>query len=82
MFPVQISSITLKQIYFSDDPGKQKVYVRKGSKHARRILGSSKTSTSVVFVASADGILLPLYVLYKAKNLYREWIAGGPSSTR
>jgi hypothetical protein len=74
--------INYDETNFTDDPGKQKVYIRRGSKHARRILDSSKTSTSVMFAASADGILLPLYVVYKAKNLYPEWIAGGPSSTR
>jgi hypothetical protein len=58
--------INYDETNFTDDPGKQKVYVRRGSKHARRILDISKTSTSVMFAASADGILLPLYVVYKA----------------
>jgi hypothetical protein len=35
----------------------KKVFVRKGSKHARRLTDSSKTSNSVMFAATGDGKL-------------------------
>lgn len=35
-----------------------------------------------MFSASADGTLLPLYIVYKAKNLYAEWTEGGPKDTQ
>lgn len=65
----------------TDDPGKQRVFVRRGSKRASRILDSSKSSISVMFAASGDGVLLPPYVVYKAVNLYPEWILNGPEGT-
>ncbi|KAJ8930197.1 hypothetical protein NQ314_017027 [Rhamnusium bicolor] len=60
----------------TDDPGNQRIIVRKGCKHPSRILDASKTSTS-----AGDGSLLPIYVVYKSKNLYPEWIQGGPPGT-
>lgn len=64
-----------------DDPGKQLVYIKRGSKHARRILDSSKSSTSVMFTICANGVMLPPYVVFKSKNLYPEWLEGGPPGT-
>lgn len=62
----------------TDDPGREKVYVARGNKHARRILDTSKSSTSLMFAGSADGVMLPVYVVYQAKHIYPEWILGGP----
>ncbi|GLV38187.1 hypothetical protein CBL_12833 [Carabus blaptoides fortunei] len=70
--------INFDETNITDDPGKVKVLVKRGSKHARKILDSSKQSTSVMFAASGDGSLLPLYIVYKAKNLYPEWVLRGP----
>lgn len=66
----------------SDDPGKTKVFVRKGSKHATRVMDSSKSSNSVMFAAFGNGTLLPPYIVYKAKNIYPEWIKNGPTGAR
>lgn len=73
--------INYDETNFTDDPGKQKVFVKKGNKHARRILDNSKSSTSVMFAATGGGELLPLYVVYQAKHLYPEWIERGPTGT-
>lgn len=40
-------------------------------------MNSSKSSTSVVFAASADGKILPPYTVYKAVHLYDSWREGG-----
>lgn len=47
-------------------------------RHPERIIDSSKASTSVMFAGSADGILLPPYITYKAVNLYDTWTENGP----
>ncbi|KAF2894648.1 hypothetical protein ILUMI_11524 [Ignelater luminosus] len=52
-----------------DDPGKEKI---------RRTMDTPKGSVSAMFAAVADGTLLPQYVVYKATNLYPEWIEGRP----
>lgn len=65
-----------------DDPGKKKVIVKRGCKYPERVMNSSKSSTSLMFSAAGDGTLLPLYVVYKAKNLYDSWTQGGPRQCR
>ncbi len=65
----------------TDDPGEEKVVVRKSTKHAERVLDSSKSSTSLMFCGSAAGFLLPVYVVYKATNMYDSWTEGGPPNT-
>lgn len=66
----------------ADDPGKAKVFIKKGSKHARRTIDHSKSSTSVMFAASGDGTLLPPYIVFKAQYLYPDWIEGGSEGAR
>lgn len=66
----------------SDNPGTSKCVFRRGVKHPERILNSSKSCISVMFTASAAGICLPTYVVYKSLNLYSEWLEGGPPGTR
>lgn len=70
--------VNFDETNISDDPGKSKVIARRGSKHAHRIVDSSKTSHSVMFAGSASGTLLPIYIVYKAENLYASWTSGGP----
>ncbi|CAG4995233.1 unnamed protein product [Parnassius apollo] len=45
-------------------------------------MNHSKASTSLMMAASADGVLLPCYVVYKAKHLYESWIEQGPKGCR
>lgn len=66
----------------SDDPGRSKVLVRKGTKHSERCLDSSKMSTSIMVACSASGILLPPYIIYKAEHLYDSWTERGPKGAR
>ncbi|CAH1980481.1 unnamed protein product [Acanthoscelides obtectus] len=65
----------------TDDPGKQKVLCRRGSKMVENIIDSSKSSTSVMMAITATGQLLPPYVIYKSVYLYPTWIEGGPDGT-
>lgn len=62
----------------TDDPGRKKVVVRRGTRHPERIIDFSKSSTSVMFSGSANGTLLPPYITYKAGNLYDSWTESGP----
>lgn len=61
----------------TDDPGQTEVVVRRNKKRAYKIMDSSKSSTSVMFCVSASGTTLPPYIVYKARNLYPEWMQGG-----
>lgn len=45
-------------------------------------MAHSKTSTSVMFCGSATGEILPIYVVYKAQNVYDTWIKDGPPGAR
>jgi hypothetical protein len=67
---------------FADDPGRSKVLVRRKSKHPSRIMDSSKSATSVMFAASASGVMLAPYVVYKADHLWSTWTTGGPPNCR
>lgn len=66
----------------TDDPGLKKVVCRRTSKYTERVMNTTKTSTSVMFAASATGHLLPPYVVYKASHLYNTWVVGGPKEAR
>ena len=57
-----------------DDPGSKKVIVSRGTRH-------SKAAVSVMVCGSANGILLPPMVVYKAGYLYENWTYGGPNGT-
>jgi len=45
-------------------------------------MNSSKTSNSVMFAGTADGILLPPFTVYKAKTISDSWHLGGPKGSR
>lgn len=60
--------INYDETNLSDDPGKQKVYAKRGDKYDRRTMDSSKKSTSVMFAVTGDGQLLSLYVSTKRKT--------------
>ncbi|XP_046689276.1 MFS-type transporter clz9-like [Homalodisca vitripennis] len=70
--------INYDETNMTDDPGRKKVVVRRGFRHPERIIDFSKSSTSVMFSGSADGIHLPPYITYKAENLYDTWTVSGP----
>lgn len=66
----------------SDDPGKKKIITKRGVKYPERVMNHSKSSTSLMIAASADGTLLPGYVVYKSAHLYDTWTKNGPRHCR
>lgn len=74
--------INYDETNLSDDPGRKKVITRRGCKYPERVMNSTKSSTSVMFSAAADGEILPPYVVYKALHLYESWREGGPDGSR
>ena len=66
----------------TDDPGSKKCVFKRGVKYPERVMNSSKASTSIMYCGSAAGRMLPTYVVYKAKLMYRQWATGGPPHTR
>ncbi|KAJ2937287.1 hypothetical protein O0L34_g19527 [Tuta absoluta] len=66
----------------ADDPGKKKCIYRIGVKYPEKVMNFSKSSTTVMVCGSADGTLLPPYVIYKSTHLYDTWkergIVGAP----
>ncbi|KAJ8916979.1 hypothetical protein NQ315_008379 [Exocentrus adspersus] len=67
---------------FCDDPGQALVVVKKGKKHAHRVIDTSKSSTSVMLAVAGNGKLLPPYIVYKAKHMYEGWTEGGFPNAR
>ncbi len=53
-----------------------------GVKYPENVVANSKSSTSVMFCGTAAGLLLPIYVVYKAMNVYDTWIENGPPGAR
>ncbi|XP_065639662.1 uncharacterized protein LOC136072385 [Hydra vulgaris] len=66
----------------SDDPKSKQMIFRKGTKHAKRVMNTSKSSVSIIFACSADGVFLSPYTVYKAERLMDTWILGGPMDAR
>lgn len=67
----------------SDNPGKKKALVRRGSKYPQRVMNETKSAISIMVCGSAAGELLPLYVCYKSKTgIFNTWRMGGPKGTR
>lgn len=74
--------VNFDETNLSDDPGRKTIITKRGCKYPERVMNSTKSSTSIMFAASGDGVLLPCYVVYKALNLYSSWTEGGPKGTR
>lgn len=73
--------VNYNETNITDDAGRKKILVRRGSRHPERIIDTTKSSTSVMFACAADGTLLPPYIVYRAKNLYSTWLENGPKGT-
>lgn len=74
--------INYDETNFSDDPGTVKCIFRRGIKYPERIMNSTKGCISVMFAASADGQVLPPFVVYKSESLWTQWVEGGPDDAR
>lgn len=62
----------------SDDPGKMRGVYRRGVKYPEKVMNHSKSCTTIMICGSADGTLLPPYVIYKSVHLYDSWKDNGP----
>jgi len=49
-----------------DNPGASKAIYPRGARHAEQVQDSTKSCISVMICASATGVLLPPFVVYKA----------------
>lgn len=74
--------INYDETNLTDDPGRKKVIVRRGCKYPERVLNHSKGSVSIMMAGTAEGDLLPPYVVYKSTHLYDSWVKNGPAGTR
>ena len=64
---------------FTNDPGRSVVFVRRGRKRVENVKEMSKQAFLVMWCGSVAGDLLPLMVVYKAKNVYEGWTKNGPA---
>lgn len=64
----------------TDDPGSKKFIYKRGTRYPERVINS--TAISLMYAGTADGQLLPIYVVYKADHLWDSWTLGGPRGTR
>ncbi len=51
-------------------------------KYPECIMNYTKGSTSIMFCGTATGELLPVYVVYKAINMWNTWTVGGPKGAQ
>lgn len=67
---------------FVTDPKSDIVLAARGAKRVNQSIGGSgREQVTVNCAASANGKLLPLYVVYQGKNLYEAWTKDGPTNT-
>lgn len=66
----------------TDNPGARKVIVPRNTKRVERVQEHSRTSISIMVCGNANGDLLPPMVVYKALNLYENWMEGGPPGSK
>lgn len=67
---------------FVNDPGKEKVVVRRGTKYPSKITEHSRVSVSVMVSGTASGDFLPPYVVYKSDCLWSTWVLDGIHGAR
>lgn len=63
----------------SDDPGKKIGIFKRGVKYPEKAMNFSKSATTIMVCGSADGVLLPPYIIYKSVHLYDTWKERAPS---
>lgn len=75
--------INYDETNLTDDPGASKFIFKRGTKYPERIVNNNpKAAISLMFAGSASGYLLPVYVVYKASQMWSSWQEGGPPFTR
>lgn len=65
----------LDETNFCMDPSKTKIVGRRGAPSSRTTAGSGRDNTTVLMAASADGFKAPPLIVYKAKNMWDDWVA-------
>ena len=67
---------------FATDVASQKILARKGAKNVHETGGGSgREYITVLGCGSASGVRLPPYTVYKGKNMWSNWMVGGPAGT-
>ena len=66
----------------SDNPGTKKCLFKRGVKYPERVKDSTKASISMMFCGSANGCMLPAYVVYKTEHIWSIWTEGEPIGVR
>ena len=61
----------------ADNTSASKLLFRRGVKYPDRVNNMSKSCVTMMLCGSADGTLLPPFIIYKSDNLYTSW-TGGP----
>ena len=65
---------------FTEDPGAQDCFFRRGTKYAEKVCDASKNAISVMFCGSTSGEMLPPCIIYKAANCWTGWTEGFPGA--
>ena len=55
--------INYDETNLTDDPGKKKIIVRRGTKYPERVINTTKSSISIMFSGTASGHFMPPYVV-------------------
>ena len=66
----------------TDETGKSKCVFKHGVKYPERSMNTTKSATSIMFVANAVGDVMLPYVFYMAEHLWDAWMVGGRKGTR
>lgn len=74
--------VNFDETNLTDDPGSKKFIYKRDTRYPERVINSTKTAISLMYAGTADGQLLPIYVVYKADHLWDSWTSGGPPCTR
>ena len=64
----------------ADNTSSQKMLFRRGVKYPDNVANFTKSCVTVMFCASATGVLLPPFVVYKRDTLYTTWTQRGPKA--
>ncbi|KAJ8970767.1 hypothetical protein NQ314_001037 [Rhamnusium bicolor] len=61
---------------------KIKVVIRRCVKRAENVIDHPILATSIMFAVTAEGKMLPPYIVFKADNLWSTWTEHGPEGAR
>ncbi|CAB3241805.1 unnamed protein product [Arctia plantaginis] len=85
---VELQDVSPENIYnfdetgFHDDPKKKKMIFKRKCRNPEVIRNSTKSCYTTVFCGNAAGEMIPPYFIYKAKNIWSDWLIGAPPGSR